>query len=932
MALGLPVIAVFWMTATGVFERYREVVELREVETLSRLSVQIGSLVHQLQFERGVSYVYLGSGGSAFHEQLRAARAATDERTDELQKYLRQNDLTLPGSRPDLKGLSDPQDVLPVGITEMQERFEKASSGSLRHYLVDILQKLRSLPEVRQRIDELDISGQRAMEYYTEANWRMNDLIARLAHHSPQPAINRQLAAYYNLMMYKDLAGQERAITTLVLYDGLFTAAHRLDLLQVWGEQRAFYTNFRRLSDTQHGNLLADSLEHDSNPARAALRRILQEHAGRGEPLLDGNSVEFPLPNWETWHVWQTDYIDQIKVVADTLANAIINQAEVQRQSAAFTLWRYLVISPLSVLTALILIYLIIRSTRLRLKLAETIFNHTDDGITVTDHQANIIDSNQAFTRITGYPREEVKGKNPRLLQSGRHGPEFYRRMWKQLTEVGAWHGEIWNRRKNGEPYSELLTINAVRDKSGKATNYIAIFSDITDQANRQQQQLEQVAHYDLLTGLPNRTLLVDRLRHALRSAHRDQHSVTIALINLDDFKQINDRHGHTIGDSVLEIMAQRFRAILRDEDTLARMGGDEFAIIIERTAAIHEAMTILERVHQASADPINTHGITLACSISIGVTSFPLDSGEAETLLRHAHHALHQSKLNGRNRIHFFDLHDAEKQSALSRLVQRLEGALVNDELVLHYQPKVDMANGKLLGAEALLRWEDPEHGMVPPGEFLPYIEHHPIVIKIGQWVIETALNQMVEWQRQGASIRVSVNVSARELHHPKFLENLRACLAAQPELKSDMLELEILESAAVDDIQRASRVLNECRSQGVSIALDDFGTGYASLSYLKLLPADCLKIDQTFVRDMLSVSGDRMIAKAIISLADAFGFDVVAEGIEEEAQGLALIEMGCFQGQGFGIGRPMPAQAILPWWRDWQNFPSWEKPGQSK
>ena len=733
MALGLPVMAVVWMTTTGAFERYREMVELREVETLSRLSVQIGSLVHQLQFERGLSYVYLGSEGRAFYEHVQEARAATDRQVDELQYYLRQNELTFLVDRPELQGLSDPQDVRPFGITEMQERFEKAGSESLRHYLMDVIEKLQRLADVRQQIDALAISAQQALTYYTEANWRMNDLIARLAHSSPQPPINRQLAAYYSLMMYKDLAGQERALTTLVFFDGVFSPGHRVDLLQLWGKQRVFYNEFMRLTDTQHGHLLAESLGRHNHPERTNLRQMLRDYAARGESSLNDNSVGLPLPAAETWHAWQSDYIDQIREVADTLANTIIQQAKAQRQSATLTLWRYLVISPLSVLIALILVYLIIRRTRLRLKLADTIFNHTDDGITVTDHKADIIDSNQAFTQITGYTREEVQGKNPRILQSGRHGPEFYQKMWERLTEVGAWQGEIWNRRKNGEPYSELLTINAVRDKAGKAINYIAIFSDITDQTNRQQQQLERVAHYDLLTGLPNRTLLVDRLRQALRSAHRDQHSVTVALINLDDFKQINHRHGHTIGDSVLTIMAQRFRAILRDEDTLARLGGDEFAVIIERTASIDESMAILERVHRESAAPINTHGITLASSISIGVTSFPLDSGEAETLLRHAHHALHQSKLNGRNRIHFFDLHDAEKQSALSRLVQRLERALANDELALHYQPKIDMAYGKLLGVKALLRWEDPERGMVPPGEFLPYIEQHPIAINIG-------------------------------------------------------------------------------------------------------------------------------------------------------------------------------------------------------
>lgn len=926
LALGLPLVAIIWMTTSGALDRHKEASNLREVETLSRLAVQVGSLVHQLQVERGMSHGYLGSRGSTFFDALPVARAATDRELHQLLDHLDQYDLAF---------LERYQEQTPVQWAPSPvSNSETPASGpeeiDVFHSMLDlgvIIRELEDLSEVRQQLDDFTISAQKARDYYTRVNLQLHSLIARLAQHPRQVAINRQLTAYHTLMMYKELAGLERATVTLVLSSGVFTADQRRDLLQLSGEQRGFYTTFLRLVDTRHGEQLQGMLRRHDHPERANFRQTLLDHAAQAEPPLDDLSAGLPLLRVESWFALQTSYIDQIKAVEDSLAAAIISQAIAQREAANGSLLRYLIISPLSVLAALLLVYLIIRSTHLRLVLADTIFNHTHDGITITDHNANIIDTNRAFTRITGYARDEVEGKNPRILQSGRQGPLFYRKMWQELATNGTWHGEIWNRCKSGELYAELLTISAVHDKSGKAKNYIAIFSDITDRANEHQRQLERRASYDSMTGLPNSTLLVDRLRHALRNADRDQHAVAVAVINLDDLKLLNERHGYAAGDRVIEIMAKRFQKLLRDGDTLARLGGNEFAVIIEGVASPHEATAILERLHQQAAKPIVIQDTTVNASASIGTTYFPLDSGEAETLLRHAHQALLQAKLNGRNRIQHFDLRDAELQSSLSRLVQRLEVALVNNELVLHYQPKVDLVTGELIGAEALLRWQDPERGMVLPGEFLPYLEQHLIAVTIGNWVVETALAQMEHWQREGASIRVSVNVSAQELHHPGFVENLRSHLAARPELANDMLELEILESAAIGDIKRASQVLSECRSMGVSIALDDFGTGYASLDYLKFMPASSLKIDQTFVRDMLADSGDRMIVKAIVSLADAFGFEVTAEGVENEAQGLALIELGCRQGQGFGIGRPMPADALLSWYRDWRTFPSWKK-----
>ncbi|MGM0703273.1 MAG: EAL domain-containing protein [Pseudomonadota bacterium] len=922
LALGLPLVVIIWMTTMGAVDRHREVSNLREVEMLTRMAVQAGNLVHHLQVERGLSQGYLGSQGGAFHDALPAARAATDHQFSRLRTRLNQGDYSFLKNQEMKQQALLRQFSLPGDALGTEESLENKATAYFWGNLEGIINKLEGLSGVRQRIDGLSIRDQEALDYYTQINLKLSTLTASLIQQTRHAEIARKLAAYHAFMMYKELAGLERARVSHMLTGGTLTAAYRHDLLELWGEQRAFYTTFLRLADMPYGEQLLAAQQRHTHPERASLRQTLRESNISSDASLQAAN----LPTAEEWFIWQTDYIDQLKVVEDAQAAAIMSWAIGQREAASFVMWRYLVISPLSILIALLLLYLIVRSTHLRLTLADTIFHHTHDGITVTDHQANIIDTNRAFTAITGYVREEVEGQNPRILQSGRQGPDFYREMWQQLITTGTWQGEIWNRRKNGELYAEFLTISAVHDKSGKPQNYIAIFSDITSQTSRHQQQLELVTYYDSLTGLPNRTLLIDRLRHALHTAHRDQHLVAIAVINLDDFKVINKNHGYAAGDQILEIMAKRFQTLLRESDTLARLGGNEFAVIMEDVASPQGGIAILERLHQKAGAPISLNDCTLTCSASIGTTCFPLDSGEAETLLRHAHQALLQAKLNGRNRIQQFDLREAEQQSTLSRLVQRLELALANDELVLHYQPKVDMVSGELLGAEALLRWEDPERGMVPPGEFLPYLEHHPIAITIGHWVIETALAQMAKWQRQGTFVRISVNVSAQELHHPDFVKNLRSCLAAHPEFPNDQLDLEILENAAIGDIKRVSHVLSECRSLGITISLDDFGTGYASLDYLKHIPADTLKIDQTFVRDMLTDSGDQMIVKAIIGLADTFDFDVIAEGVENEEQGLALIEMGCQKGQGFGIGRPMPADAFFAWHKNWQVFESWK------
>lgn len=562
-----------------------------------------------------------------------------------------------------------------------------------------------------------------------------------------------------------------------------------------------------------------------------------------------------------------------------------------------------------------------------KLKLAASVFTHAREGIMITDPDGTIIDVNQAFTRITGYHHDEVLGKNPRLLSSGRQSKDYYAALWRGLIEQGHWYSEVWNRRKNGEVYAAMQTISAVQDTQGQTQQYVALFSDITS-IKEHQNQLEHIAHYDALTNLPNRVLLADRLRQGIAQAQRYQRLIAVAFLDLDGFKSVNDNYGHEAGDQLLITVAHRMKQVLRDGDTLARLGGDEFVAILLDLDNEESSLEALSRLLEEAARPVSFGDEMLQVSASLGVTFYPqIENVDAEQLLRQADQAMYQAKLAGKNRYFVFDMVDDINIRDHHESLERIAHALNADEFVLHYQPKVNMRTGVVIGVEALIRWQHPQQGLLYPHDFLPNIEDHSLCVVVGEWVIDTALSQINTWLAAGFTMSISVNVSARQLQDPNFVEYLQNMLAKYPCIQPAQLELEILETSALKDLVQISDVIRQCQALGVSFSLDDFGTGYSSLTYLKRLPVNLLKIDRSFVRNMINDPDDLAILEGILGLATAFRRQVIAEGVDTVEHGTLLLQLGCELAQGFAIAPPMVASDIPNWVANWHTNPIWQK-----
>jgi diguanylate cyclase (GGDEF)-like protein/PAS domain S-box-containing protein len=559
------------------------------------------------------------------------------------------------------------------------------------------------------------------------------------------------------------------------------------------------------------------------------------------------------------------------------------------------------------------------------LALAAIVFSHTREGIIITDASASIIKVNNTFTEVTGYSRQEAVGKNLRFFQSDSQSAEFYALMWQAVNSKGYWVGTIWNRRKNGEVYPENLTLSAVKNAVSEVSHYVALYSDITKLNKTHQSQLQRMAHYDDLTDLPNRTLLADRLNQAILQSNRQHNSLAVAFLDLDGFKKVNDAHGHHVGDELLIIISLRIKEALREGDTLARIGGDEFVLVLTDLAKNEEFSKILERLLLVVSEPVIVDDLVLNVSASIGVTLYPQDDADAEILIRHADQAMYMAKKAGKNCYHLFDsaLDDAVNLEQVN--INNISAALDKHELVLYYQPKVNMSTGEVVGLEALIRWQDPVRGLVPPLDFLPMIENHAISLEIGEWVIDTALSQISQWQNIGVTLPISVNISAHQLQQNDFVKRLATLLAAHPDVSPHLLELEVLETSALNDINYIIATMKSCINLGVQFALDDFGTGYSSLTYLRRLPASKIKIDQSFIRDMLIDPDDLAIVMAVVSLAKAFKLEVIAEGVETVEHGTELLQLGCKLAQGYGIARPMPASEVLTWLDSWKPDNAW-------
>lgn len=563
--------------------------------------------------------------------------------------------------------------------------------------------------------------------------------------------------------------------------------------------------------------------------------------------------------------------------------------------------------------------------TEKQLHRSSQVFNHSHESILITDQDFLIIDVNPAFLTITGYNREDVIGQNPFTLFSINDNQTIYNEILHKLMTQSLWQGELWTRKKNGDLFAQQLSYTSIQDENGLIINYIGMFTDITS-TKRHQEKLEFIANYDALTGLPNRNLFIDRFHQAIAHSNRTQQQLAVCFLDLDNFKPVNDNFGHEIGDQLLIEVAQRIQDNIRDEDTVSRQGGDEFTLLLNDIQSFEECEHTLKRIHQSLSAPIIIDDIQHRISASSGITLYPIDDSDIDTLLRHADHAMYQSKQLGRNRYHLFNPQHDQELTYKHQLLHDIEQAFHDQQFELYYQPKINMLTGEVFGVEALIRWSHPEKGLIPPLEFLPIIESTELEIIIGDWVIEQALHQLEEWQEQYINLEVSVNIASHHLQSTTFIEKLKATLAEFPTVNSHSLQLEILESSALGDLTATRKTIRSClHDLGVYIALDDFGTGYSSLTHLRNLPVNTIKIDQSFVRDMLEDVNDYVIIDSVIALSASFGRSVIAEGVETTEQGQMLIEMGCHLAQGYAISRPLPVKQFNNWLSNYQPNTEW-------
>ncbi len=551
------------------------------------------------------------------------------------------------------------------------------------------------------------------------------------------------------------------------------------------------------------------------------------------------------------------------------------------------------------------------RQAEEKLRISAVTFE-THEAILITDANANILRVNHAFQDITGYGAEEVAGNNPRMFQSGRHDAAFYEAMWSELLDTGKWAGEIWDRRKSGEIFPKAMTITAVYDDQRRVTHYVAVFRDISSR-KKTEQEIHQLAFYDPLTQLPNRRLLLDRLHRALAASTRNGRHGALLFLDLDNFKVINDTQGHLMGDMLLIEVALRLQTCVREGDSVARLGGDEFVVVLEDLSSeADEAATrtesIAAKIQNELKRPFESGEYRCLTTASIGISLYFNHRESAEDLLRHADVAMYQAKMSGRNAIRFFDPYMQMALEARAALEEDLRHAIENQQFCLFYQIQVDRL-GRPLGAEVLLRWNHPDRSMVSPMQFIPLAEESDLILTIGSWVLQTACAQLREWQNrpQTGDLTLAVNVSARQFRQDDFVAQVEQVLresGAQP----SRLKLELTESTVLENVEDAISKLNEIRNLGVSFSLDDFGTGYSSLQYLKRLPLNQIKIDQSFVQDIVTDANDAAIVQTIIAMSQALGLDVIAEGVETEGQREFLDLRGCHAYQGYLFSKPVP------------------------
>ncbi len=559
-----------------------------------------------------------------------------------------------------------------------------------------------------------------------------------------------------------------------------------------------------------------------------------------------------------------------------------------------------------------------LKENRERLRQAAAVFDCTREGVLVTDARGRIVHVNRAFIEITGYQVEDVMGRQPSLFNSGRHSPAFYEQMFRTLNQDGEWSGEIWNRRKSGEIYPQWQTIRVIHDDHGQISHYVAVFSDISA-IKHSERELAHLAHHDPLTDLPNRLLFTDRAEQALASAQIHKRGCALLLLDLDHFKIINDSLGHNVGDQLLKAVGERLQGLFGPGVTLARLGGDEFAVLAESCPQVVQAAALAQRIIDSMKQPFMFDGHQLFISASIGISLFPSDALSAEQLLRNADSALFKAKSTGREGYALYTEELTAHAQNRIEIGNELRRALDQQELRVYYQPVHDLQTSKMMGVEALVRWQHPQRGLVPPAEFIPIAERTGLIAEIDAWVMDHACRQMCQWLAEGRDLSfLAVNISSRLFARHELYEQVAKVLH-DTGLDPSKLELEVTESAVMDDPEVALEQMHRLRELGLSLAIDDFGTGYSSLLRLKRLPVQKLKIDQGFVAGLPWDEDDAAIVRVVIALAQSMGMLVHAEGIEQKEQAQFLLDHQCDMGQGYWFARPMLAAEI-----DWARAPA--------
>jgi diguanylate cyclase (GGDEF)-like protein/PAS domain S-box-containing protein len=869
-------IALTYFTARNLAEKAGDAKNASMIHDWTETSILVNQLVHELQKERGLSSGLISSQGRNFDVALKEQRLQTDR------AILRLDEATQrPGQ----------------------------SAGILALAVRDSLEDMKGLVDLRARVGALKISRDVAVDRYSAFIDDLFDQQMATISTGRIGWIFRQQMAFVFFLQAKEMAGQERALLTAMLSTEDYSPMRMAAYHHIKAVESARLKKFTQLSDAEGVAGLREILRQPYVAEAEHIRRLIVA-IGSSNTRLDVR-----MPSAARWFDLATRKIDAMSAFETTLSEGLLESARVLENEAQLTLW----VNSITVLISLALaggLLVRIREGQAyaekNLNLATSVFECSAEAIMITDLKGTIVEVNPAFSRITGYTRAEALGQSPALLKSGRHDVAFYNAMWEKLRETGYWEGEVWNRRKNGEIYPGLLSIVEVKDAAGATLNHIAMTLDLT-KYKEAEALLERLRTFDPLTGLPNREAWHSTVDQAVANARqRDGQRFTILDLGLDRFKLVNESLGHSVGDQVLVAAAENIKRVLGRHDVAARPGGDRFSILLPDLVEPQEIGAFCERLLTAFAAPVDALGHSLNLSISIGVALFPDDGGDTRSLLKNAETALHRAKDEGRACYTFYSATMNAAGAQLLTLERMLRQALANGEFALVYQPQVDARSGCLVGVEALLRWQNPTLGNVSPVQFIPVAEATGLIVPIGEWVLRESCMQAQLWRENfGADLPVAVNLSARQFRREDLLVTVQLALDHSG-LPADLLELEITEGLLMSDPAGAAVIMDGLRWMRIKIALDDFGTGYSSLAYLKNFPLDRLKLDRAFVKDLPENPSDKAITRAVIALGHNLGLQVLAEGVETQAQADFLAASGCDVFQGYFYGKPMTAAQL--------------------